>query len=89
MIYEKNDGIIRGTGFLSMGLGMILYNQLLSKQVIRIGYGIFGKPMTKAGLFLYKRLKKITKAVKLKVETTDKKEGGTYDKSSKKFAKRS
>ena len=71
MIYEKNHGIIRGTAFLSVGLGMYLYHRIVSKMVIKIGYGIFGKPIRKVLVFLSKGLKKIRKTVKLKVETKE------------------
>ena len=65
MIYGKNDGIIRGTGFLSMGLGMAAYHMTISKYVVKIGYGILGKPIRKLYTIVCKGLKKIRKAVKL------------------------
>ncbi|WP_167955320.1 spore cortex biosynthesis protein YabQ [Anaerosporobacter faecicola] len=35
MIYEKNNGTIRGFAILGMLLGMIIYNQLLSRLVVK------------------------------------------------------
>ncbi len=71
MIYQKNDGIIRGTAFLSIGLGMCLYHVTISAYVVKLGYGILGKPIKKICTFFYKALKKMQKAVKLLLETRD------------------
>ena len=35
MIYERNNGTIRGFAILGMLLGMVIYNQLLSKYVVK------------------------------------------------------
>ncbi|WP_455715363.1 spore cortex biosynthesis protein YabQ [Anaerosporobacter sp.] len=35
MIYERNNGTIRGFAILGMLLGMIIYNQLLSKFIVK------------------------------------------------------
>jgi spore cortex biosynthesis protein YabQ len=35
MIYERNNGTIRGFAILGMLLGMIVYNQLLSKFIVK------------------------------------------------------
>lgn len=58
IIYQKNNGVIRGTAFLAMGAGMLLYHYGMSRYVIRVGYGIFGKTIKKIATFLYKGLKK-------------------------------
>lgn len=68
MIYEKNDGIIRGTAFIAMFLAMFLYHYGVSKRVVTLGYCIFGIPIKKIYTFCYKALKKMKKTVKLSVE---------------------
>jgi len=71
MIYQKNDGIIRGTAFLAMGLGMCVYHFTVSAYVVKIGYGLIGKPIKKFCTFFYKGLKKIRKTVKLLLGTRE------------------
>ena len=71
MIYEKNDGIIRGTAFVAMGISMLLYHYTISRHVVTFGYGIFGRPVKKIYTFCYKGLKKIPKKVKLLIEKRD------------------
>ena len=72
MIYEKNNGIIRGTAFVAMGVSMFLYHYTISRYVVAIGYGIFGRPIKKFYTFCYKALKKMKKKVKLLAEGRDK-----------------
>lgn len=71
MIYEKNAGIIRGTAFLAMAMGMCGYHYTLSHYVVAVGYGIFGRPLKKIYTFLHKALKKIKKTVKLLIGTRE------------------
>lgn len=68
MIYEKNDGIIRGTAFITMFFAMFLYRYGISERVVALGYCIFGIPIKKIYRFCYKALKKVKKTVKLSVE---------------------
>ena len=81
MIYEKNDGIIRGTAFVAMGVSMFLYHYTVSRYVVAVGYGIFGRPAKKIYTFFYKGLKKVEKKVKLLIKTGDSKKEEAYDKS--------
>ncbi len=43
IMYEQNDGVIRGFSILGMGLGMIIYYNLLSNIVINISTIILRK----------------------------------------------
>ncbi len=90
MMYEKNDGIIRGTAFLAIGMGMLVYHYLVSSYIVKLGYVLIGKPVKKICLFFHKGLKKIQKAVKLLVKREGQcKKEESYDESSKKCTKRS
>ncbi len=71
MIYEKNAGIIRGCAFLAMTMGMCIYHYTISRYVVAVGYGVFGRPIKKIYTFLWKALKKIKKAVKLLLGTRE------------------
>ena len=71
MIYEKNDGIIRGTAFIAMFFSMFLYHNIISQRVVAIGYSIFGVPIKKIYTFCYKALKKMKKTVKLLIGTRE------------------
>lgn len=90
MMYEKNDGIIRGTAFLAMAAGMVLYHFFLSTYVVRLGYGLIGRPLQKIVSFFCRGLKKIQKAVKLLLEKNhESKKEEDYDKGTKKSTERS
>ena len=65
MMYEKNDGIIRGTAFFSMGLGMVFYHGTISRYVVSWGYRFIGKPIKKICIFFDKGLKNVQKKGKL------------------------
>ena len=91
MMYEKNDGIMRGTAFFSIGLGMILYHNTIGPYVVKIGYSLIGKPIKKIWLFFSRGLKKVQKKGKLllkKAQNLEAKEE-QHDKEAEKYAKRS
>lgn len=73
MMYEKNNGIVRGTALFSMGVGMFLYYSCISYYVVDFGYEMIGKPIKKIHSFLCKGLKNVKKAVKLLVKPKRKK----------------
>ncbi len=91
MMYEKNDGTVRGTALLSIGLGMLLYHCFISSYVVGLGYRLIGKPVKKMYSFLFRGLKKIKKAVKLlsKQKTNRQEQGGQHEKRTKRSSKRS
>lgn len=90
MMYEKNDGILRGTAFLAMGAGMTLYHYSISGFVVKLGYGLFGRPVKKICSILVRGLQKMQKAVKLVVRAEKvKKEEEGYDKGKENRTKRS
>ena len=74
MMYEKNNGIVRGTALLSMGIGMFLYYYSMSYYVVDFGYEMIGKPVKKIHSFLGKGLKNLKQAVKLLVNPKTKEE---------------
>lgn len=88
MMYEKNDGIIRGTAFLAIGLGMAAYHYSVSTCVVKLGYALLGRPIKKICLIFHRGLKKIQKAVKLLLEREGQyKKEDNYDASRKKSTK--
>lgn len=90
MMYEKNDGIIRGTAFLAIGLGMAAYHYSVSTCVVKLGYALFGRPIKKICLIFHRGLKKMPKAVKLLIKSEgEHKKEDNYDTSRKKSTKRS
>lgn len=76
MMYEQNDGIIRGFAVLGMFLGMIIYNQSVSDHLVKgvstfllfIGKQIrrflrfLSKPFRLAGRFIKRKLGLLKKA---------------------------
>lgn len=90
MMYEKNDGTIRGTAFLSIGIGMVIYHYTISSYVVKWGYNLLGKPLKKICIIFCKGLKKIQKPVKLllKKKQNQKEKEGQHDKETKRSAKR-
>ena len=68
MMYEKNNGIVRGTALFSMGIGMFLYYYSISYYIVDFGYEMIGKPVKKVHSFLCKGLKNLKKAVKLLIK---------------------
>lgn len=91
MMYEKNDGTIRGTAFLSIGLGMVIYHYAVSPYIVKWGYNLIGKPIKKICSIFHKGLKKIKKTVKLLLKKTQnqKEKEGQHDKETKRSTKRS
>ena len=87
MMYEKNNGILRGTALFSMGIGMFLYYSCMSYYVVDFGYEMIGKPIKKVYSFLCKGLKNIKKAVKLLVNPKRNKE--EWEEQNEKRTKRS
>lgn len=77
MMYEQNDGIIRGFAILGMFLGMILYHQSISNYIVKgistfllfIGKQIrrflhfLSKPFRCIGRFIKHRLQSLRKAM--------------------------
>lgn len=97
MIYERNNGTIRGFAILGMLLGMIIYNQMLSKIVvkgitliiktiikgIKKGLSILLKPFA----FLGKKLGKVFGFATSKVSKANSKVGSKIKKVGKSSAK--
>ena len=69
MLYQENDGMIRGFAIGGVIFGMILYFFLLSRFVVKINVCILTKPFRKIGRkiisFLCKQLKKWIKMIKM------------------------
>ena len=75
MLYQKNDGLIRGFSIGGVVLGMLFYNQLISRYVVKYIVYILRKiisivrktcafvsaPFRKAGTLMVNRQRKITK----------------------------
>ena len=55
MMYEKNDGIVRGTALFSMGVGMFVYYSLFSYYIVDFGYEMIGKPIKKIYSFFFEK----------------------------------
>lgn len=85
MMYEKNNGIVRGTALFSMGIGMFLYYYSISYYIVDFGYEMIGKPIKKVHSFLCKGLKNFKKAVKLLIKPKKEKQN---EKSPKKYKKK-
>lgn len=98
MIYERNNGTIRGFAILGMLLGMVIYNQLLSKfvvkgitliiktilKVIKKGLSIILKPIA----FLTNKLGKVFGFTSKKVSKVNSKIGSKFKKIGKSSVKR-
>lgn len=65
MMYEKNDGIVRGIALLSLFFGMFCYHYILSSYFVNGIYKIVGIPIKKVLNVVKKILKKLGKTVKL------------------------
>lgn len=75
MLYQKNDGLIRGFSIGGVALGMLCYNQLVSRYVVKYIVRFLKKlisivrkicrfvsaPFQKAGTLMMNRQRKITK----------------------------
>ncbi|MSS63927.1 spore cortex biosynthesis protein YabQ [Velocimicrobium porci] len=82
MMYEKNDGIVRGIALLSLFSGMFCYHYMVSKYVVRWIYQIVGVPIKKILNVVKKILKNGWKTVKLinkGRERANEPEGGDQD----------
>ncbi|MCU6762920.1 spore cortex biosynthesis protein YabQ [uncultured Roseburia sp.] len=55
MLYRQNDGLIRGFAMIAIFVGMLLYNWLLSRFIIKAGVKIFGG-IVKALVFIVKTI---------------------------------
>lgn len=65
MIYEKNDGIVRGIALFSLFLGMICYHNTVSEFLVKWISNIIGTPIKKLLNIIKKILKKLKKTVKM------------------------
>ena len=66
MLYQKNDGLIRGFAIGGVGLGMLLYNQLISRYTVPYIVRFLKKVIhivEKAAHFLLTPFRKASKAV--------------------------
>lgn len=82
MMYEKNDGIVRGIALISLFLGMFCYHYTISSYLVKWVYKIIGAPIKKILNIVKKTLKNCKKTVKLiykRRERTNKPEGGGQD----------
>ena len=67
VMYEKNNGTVRGSALLTIAFGMMCYYTFVSRYVVRFGYAFIGKTIKKIYSFAFKGLKKLQKTVKLLV----------------------
>lgn len=65
MIYEKNDGIVRGIALFSLFLGMICYHNTVSEFLVKWISRMIGTPIKKVLNIIKKILKKLKKTVKI------------------------
>ncbi|WP_310604115.1 spore cortex biosynthesis protein YabQ [Anaerosporobacter sp.] len=97
MIYERNNGTIRGFAILGMLLGMVIYNQLLSRFIVK-GITRIIKAILKAVwkvlsivfmplLFLLKKIKQFLGFTTRKVGKVNSKLGNKLKKVKKRSAK--
>lgn len=67
MIYQLNDGKIRGFGIFCMICGMLLYHFSLSDGLVEFSYRIFGTSILKIVKFIRRGLKKIIKPFRMMI----------------------
>lgn len=65
MIYEKNDGIVRGIALFSLFLGMVCYHNTVSDFLVKWITRIIGTPIKKVLNVIKKTLKNLKKAVRI------------------------
>lgn len=67
MMYEQNNGIIRGFSILGMTLGMVVYNQSLSEYMVKWISGLFlwiGKGIRKVAGGIWKPIRFLLRRIK-------------------------
>lgn len=68
LLYKENEGRMRAFSFMGMIIGMMVYELLLSRFVIKMGVFLL-RPIFETGkkilFFLRKVLKKVVKAIKM------------------------
>lgn len=67
MIYQYNNGTIRLPGMLFLAAGMLSYHYLISNPFVGFLNRFVILPIKKAVSFVYKRLKKMGKGIKIKI----------------------
>lgn len=65
MIYEKNDGTVRGIALFSLFLGMVCYHNIVSDFLVKWITCIIGTPIKKVLNIVKNILKKLKKTVKI------------------------
>lgn len=99
MIYNENNGIIRGFSIMGMALGMVIYHYLLSKFVVKLiselillilrPFRFVDKCLKKFSKFLVNKFKKISKMLWVRLKKISKSVKITLnEKRNKRLAKR-